>query len=89
MRCVGEFDVGLRRCICAVCGAVVSGFGGVRVCCVWESLVWDWGSECMLDVGEFDVGLRKCVCAVCGKVLSGFGGVNVCCVGQFVVGLWE
>jgi len=38
MLCVGEF---------------VAGFGGVSLCCVWDSLVWDWGSECVLCVGQF------------------------------------
>jgi len=27
------------------------------VCCVWDSLVWVWGSECVLCVGQFGVGL--------------------------------
>ena len=34
------------------------------MCAVWESLVWFWGSECV----------------VCGTVWSGFMGVSVCCV---------
>jgi len=59
-------------------------------CCVWDSLAWVCGSECVL---------------CCGTVLCGYVGVSVCCVweslawfcgsecvlcvGQFVVGLWE
>jgi len=39
--CVGEFSVGFWR---------------VRVCCMWESLVWVWRSECVLCVEEFVVG---------------------------------
>ena len=42
MLCVGQFGVGLW---------------GVSVCCVWESLVWVWGSEFVLCVGEFGVDL--------------------------------
>ena len=36
---VGEFFVGLGECVCAVCGTVCCGIGGVRICCVWDSLV--------------------------------------------------
>ena len=56
------------------------------MCLVWDSLVWVWGSECVL----------------CGRVWCGFVGVSVCCVwdslervygsecvGQFGAGLWE
>jgi len=75
------------------------------VCCVWDSLVWVCGSECVLLVGQFGVGLWEWVCAACGTVWCGFVGVGVCCVwdslvwacgsecvlrvGQFGVGLWE
>jgi len=40
--CVGQFGVGLWV---------------VSVCCVWDSLVWVCGSECVLCVGQFGVGL--------------------------------
>ena len=60
-----------------MCGTVLCGFGGVSLCCVWESFVWVWGSEFVLCVGQFCVGLWELVCAVCGKVLCGFGGVSV------------
>jgi len=30
-----------------VFGRVWDLFGGVNLCCVWESLVWVWGSDCM------------------------------------------
>ena len=33
------------------------GFDGASVCFVWDSLVWDWGCECVLCVVEFCVGL--------------------------------
>ena len=51
----------LRRwhIVCAECGTVWCGFGGVSVCCVWDSLVWVWGSECVLCVGQFGVGLGE------------------------------
>jgi len=37
--CVGQFGMGLWERGCAVCGTVWCGFGGVSVCCVWESFV--------------------------------------------------
>jgi len=40
-----------------VCRTVWCGFVGVSVYCVWDSLVWVWGSECMLCVGQFGMGL--------------------------------
>ena len=43
--------------MCAVCGTVCCGFGGVSVCYVWGSLVWVWGSESVLCVGQIGVGL--------------------------------
>jgi len=45
-----------------VCGTVCSGFGGVSTCCVWDSLVWVWGSESVLCVGQFGAGLGALVC---------------------------
>jgi len=42
--CVGEIGAGLWEWFCAVCGRVLCGFGGVSVCCVWDSLVWVCGS---------------------------------------------
>ena len=105
-------------CVCVCVGQFGYGFGGVSVqqvalwclyigivcvCCVWDSLVWVWGSECA--AGGFVVFVyRHCVCAVCGTVWSGFGGVSVqqvalwclyigfvcvLCLGQFGVGLGE
>jgi len=72
---------------------------------VWDSMVWVWGSECVLCVGQFGAGLGEWVRVVCGIVWCGFGGVGVCCVweslvwvwgsecvlcvGQFLDGLWE
>ena len=43
--------------MCAVCGTVCCEYGGVSVCCVWDSLVGVWGSECVLCVGEFGVSM--------------------------------
>jgi len=43
--------------VCAVCWTDLSGFVGVSVCCLWDSLVWVCGSECVLFVGQFCVGL--------------------------------
>ena len=31
-------------------------FRGVSLCCVWESLVWVWGSEFVLCLGVFGMG---------------------------------
>jgi len=42
-----------------VCGRVWCGFGGVSVFCVWESLVFVFGSEYVLCVGEFGVGFGE------------------------------
>ena len=75
--------------MCAVCGTVWCGFGGVSVCCVWESLVWVCGSECVLCVGQYGVGLWERVCAVCRTVWYGFVGVSVCCVWGSLVWVWE
>jgi len=36
--------------VCAVCGTVLCGFGEVSLCCVWDCLVWNWGSDCVLFV---------------------------------------
>jgi len=60
--CVGEFGAGLGDRVCAVCGTVWFGFGGMSVCvsvCVWDRLVWVCGSECELCVVEFCVGLGE------------------------------
>jgi len=43
--------------VCAVCGTVCCGFVGVSLCCVWDSLLWFVGSECVLCVGKFGVGM--------------------------------
>ena len=72
--CVGEFCLGLVELVCAVCGSVCCGFGGVCLCCVCESL----GVAC----------LGEKVCAVCRKVWCGFGGVSVCCVWKSLVCVW-
>jgi len=56
--------------VCAGFGTDSYGFGGVRLCCVWESLcgfgglsvccvnessLWVWRSVCVLYVGQFGV----------------------------------
>jgi len=43
--------------VCAVCGKVSCRFVGVRLSCVWDSLVRVCGSEGVLCVGQFVVGL--------------------------------
>jgi len=48
-------------------------FGGVSLCCVWDSLGRVLGSEFLQCVGEFGERLGELVCAVCGRVLCGFG----------------
>jgi len=40
-----------------VCGRVWGGFGGVILCCVWESLGLVLGSDFVLCVELFGVGL--------------------------------
>jgi len=42
-----------------VCGRDWGGFGGVSLCCVWDSLGRVWGSEVVLCVGAFGVGLGE------------------------------
>jgi len=87
-----------RHCVCAVCGTLWCGFGGVSVqqvalcclyigivcvCCVWESLVWVWGSECA--AGGFVVFLyRHCVCVCVWDSLVRVWG-SECAAGGFVV----
>ena len=57
------------------------------MCCVWDSLVWVCGSECVLCVGQFGVGLWvESVCCVWDSLVWVCGSE---CVGQFGVGLWE
>ena len=41
--------------MCVMCEKFWSVFRGVFLCCVWESLMWVWGSEFVLCVGQFDV----------------------------------
>jgi len=45
--------------VCAVCGTVWGGFGGVSLCCLWESLGRFWVSEFVLRVGEIGVCLGE------------------------------
>jgi len=55
-----------------VFGTVLFGFGGERFCCVWDSLVWVWGSEYVQ----------------CGTVWGESGGVSLCCVWESLVFVW-
>jgi len=71
-------------------GQSVSGLWGVRLCCVWDSLVWVLRSEFVLCVGKFERVCGERVCAVCGTVFCGFlGSECVLYEGQFGVGFWE
>ena len=76
--------------MCAVCRKVWCEFVGVRVCCVWDSLVWVWRSECFTVFRrvwyEF-VGVS--VCCVWNSLVWVCGSECVLCVGQFGVGLGE
>jgi len=54
---VGQFGAGLGEGFCAVCGTDWCGFEGLRMCCVCDSLVREFGSEYMLCVGQFCVGM--------------------------------
>jgi hypothetical protein len=40
-----------------VFGTVWSGFGGVSVCCLSDSVKWVSWSECVLCLGQFGMGL--------------------------------
>jgi len=72
--CVGQFVVGLGELVFAVFGIVCCWFGGVRLCCVWDSLVWVWG---------------VIVCCVWDNLVLVSGSEFVLFVGKFVVGLGE
>ena len=63
--------------MCAVCGTVCCGFGGVSLCCVWDIFVWVWESECLLCVGQFCVGLVECGVLYVVEFCVGFGGMSV------------
>jgi len=56
---VGELGVSMGERVCAVCWRDWCEYGGESVCCVWESLVWVWGSECVLCVGEIGVSMGE------------------------------
>ena len=71
-------------------GTVLFGFGGERFCCVWDSLVWVWGSEFVLCVVVF----VSCfggvsLCCVSDSLVWVWGSEFVLCVGQFGTGSWE
>jgi len=52
-----------------VCGTVRCGLGGVRLCCLWDSLGRVRGSEIVLCVREFGVGLAY-ECALCVREIG-------------------
>ena len=56
---MGELGLRLGECVCAVCGTVWCGIGGVRICCVWDSLVPVWGREYVPYVGQIGAGLGE------------------------------
>jgi len=48
-----------------VCGRDWGGFGGVSLCCVWDSLLFVCGNEFVLCVGQFGACLEiVIVCCV-------------------------
>jgi len=55
---------------------------------VWDSLLWIWGTECVLRVGKLGVDMREGVCAVCGRVWCGYERVSVCCACESLVLEW-
>ena len=60
------------------------------MCCVWDSFVWVWGSECVLCVAQFGVGfVGVSLCCVWDSFVWVWGSECVLCVLQFVVGLGE
>ena len=38
---------------------VVLWVGTLSACCLWDCLVWVWGSECVLRVREFGLGMGE------------------------------
>jgi len=71
--CVGEFGAGL----------------GEILCCVWDRLVWVWGSEYVLCGTVWGVTGGVSFCCVWESLLFVWGSEFVLCVRQFVVGLGE
>ena len=62
----------------------------MNLCCVWNSLVWDCGSECVLCVRQFGAWLEKVrLCFVCENLERDWGIDFVLCVGEFGSGLGE
>jgi len=45
--------------VCCVCVTVCCCYGGQSVCWVWESMVCDWRSVCVLCVVKFSVGMGE------------------------------
>jgi hypothetical protein len=59
--------------VCVVFGTFWCWFGGVSVCCVWDSLDWVCRSECVLCVWD---------------IWSVLFGVIMCSVWDFCIGFW-
>ena len=73
-----------------MCGTVWCGIVGVSLCCVWDSLEWVCGSECVLCVEQFVVdSWGVSVCCAWDSLEWVCGSECLLCVGQFGVGLGE
>ena len=70
-----------------MCGTVWCGYGGVILCCVWDSL----GNLCVIEfllcVREFGVGLEISVCCVWERLVRVRGSEFVLSVGKLGAGL--
>jgi len=73
-----------------VCGTVWCGFRVVCLCCMWDSLLLVFWSECLLFEVQFVVGLvGVSLCCVWDSFLLVFGSEFVLCVVEFGMGLGE
>ena len=70
-----------------MCGTVLCGYGGVSLCCVWDSLGYLCVSEFSLCVREFGVGLEMSVCCVWERLVRVRGSDCVLSVGKLGAGL--
>jgi hypothetical protein len=73
--------------VCVVCGTVWIGFGGVSVCCVWDSLDWVWGVSVCCVWYSLEWVWEVSVCCVWDSLDWVWGSKCVLCVGQFGLGL--
>jgi len=73
-----------------MCGRVWGWFVGVNLCCVWDSLLWVCGSECVMSVVQFGACLEIVrVCCVWESLEWVWGIDFVLCVGKFEAGLGQ